>query len=84
MSSRRRETAKANERHEFVLKILNLNGSSLQIKSKHRTSSTSTQKCGTSLELFEFQPSTIKEASNRRIHKLKIRIVDHDHFAVII
>jgi hypothetical protein len=36
-----------------------------------------------SLELSEFQPTTIKQASNRRIHKPKICIVDHDHFAVI-
>jgi hypothetical protein len=39
---------------KFVLKILNLNSRSLQIRSKHQTTSASTQKCGTSFELSEF------------------------------
>jgi hypothetical protein len=49
---------------KFVFKILNLNGSSLQIRSKQRTTSASTQKCGMSFELSKFQPSTIKQTSN--------------------
>jgi hypothetical protein len=45
-----------------VLKIINLNGSSLQIRSKQRATSASTQKCGTSFfELSAFQPSTISK-----------------------
>jgi hypothetical protein len=58
--TRRGQSSVARRMIKFVLKILNLNGRSLQIRSKHRTSSTSTQECGTSLELPEFQPGTIK------------------------
>jgi hypothetical protein len=39
---------------KFMLKILNLNDSSLQIRSKQRATSASTQKCGTSFEFPEF------------------------------
>jgi hypothetical protein len=37
-----------------MLKIFNLNGSSLQIRSKQKTTRASTQQCGMSLELSEF------------------------------
>jgi hypothetical protein len=68
---------------KFVLKIFNLNGSSLQIRSKQQTSGASTKQCGTSFELSEFQPSTIKQASNTGMHKPQIRIINHDHIALI-
>jgi hypothetical protein len=68
---------------KFVLKILNLNGSSLQIRFKQRATSASTQKCGMSFELSEFQPSTIKQTSNMRVYEPHIRIVNHDHITVI-
>jgi hypothetical protein len=45
---------------KFVFKILNLNDSNLQIRSKQRTTSAGTQKCGMSFELFEFQFGTFK------------------------
>jgi hypothetical protein len=64
---------------KFVLKILNLSGRSLQIRSKHRTTSASTQKCGTSFELSEFQPVTIKQTNNMRVNEAQIHIVNHDH-----
>jgi hypothetical protein len=64
---------------KFVLKIFNLNGSRLQIISKQWATSASTQKCGTSFELSEFQPSTIKQTSNMRVYESQIRIVNHDH-----
>jgi hypothetical protein len=62
-----------------MIKILNLNGHSLQIRSKHRTTSASTQKCGMSFELSEFQLSTIKKTSNMRLNEPQICIVDYDH-----
>jgi hypothetical protein len=68
---------------KFVLMIFNLNGSSLQIRSKQRTSAVSTKQCKTSFELSEFQPGTIKQASNTGMHKPQIRIVNHDHIALI-
>jgi hypothetical protein len=68
---------------KFVLKIFNLNGISLQIRSKHRTSGASTKQCGTSFELSEFQCGTIKKARNMRMHKSQICIANHDHFALI-
>jgi hypothetical protein len=68
---------------KFVLKIFNLNGSSLQIRSKQRTSGASTKQCGTSFELPEFQFGIIKQASNMRMHKPLIHIVNHDHFLII-
>jgi hypothetical protein len=43
-----------------VLKIFNLNGSNLQVRSKQRAGGASTKQCGTSLDLSEFQPGTIK------------------------
>jgi hypothetical protein len=46
-------------------------------------SSASTQKCGTSFELSEFQPSTIKQTSNMRVYEPQICIVNHDHITVI-
>jgi hypothetical protein len=49
---------------KFVLKIFNLNGSSLQIRSKQRTTSAGTEKCEMGFELSEFQSGTIKQASN--------------------
>jgi hypothetical protein len=82
--TRRGQNSIARRKIEFVLKILNLNVSSLQIRSKHRTNSTSTQKCGTSLELSEFQPGTVKQTSNMRANESQIRIVNHDHSASII
>jgi hypothetical protein len=68
---------------KFMLKIFNLNGQSLQIRSKQKTSGTSTKQCGTSFELSEFQPDTIKQPSNMRMHEPQICIVNHDHSAVI-
>jgi hypothetical protein len=62
--TRRRRNCIARRMIKFVLKIFNLNGRSLQIRSKHRTSNTSAQKGGTSLELPEFQPGTIKQTGN--------------------
>jgi hypothetical protein len=62
-----------------VLKILNLNGRNLQIRSKHRATSVSTQKCGTSFELSEFQPDTVKQTSNMRVNEPQICIVNYDH-----
>jgi hypothetical protein len=67
----------------FVLKIFNLNGSSLQIKSKQRATSAGIQKCETSFELSEFQSGTIKQASNMRMHEPQIRIINHDHFVTV-
>jgi hypothetical protein len=69
---------------KFVFKILNLSGRSLQIRSKHRTTSASTKKCGMSFELSEFQSGTIKQPSNMRVDKSQIRIVNHDYSASII
>jgi hypothetical protein len=69
---------------KFVLKIFNLNGSSLQIKSKQQTTSAGTQKCGMSFELSEFQSGTIKQTSNMRVNEPQIRIVNHDHSTSII
>jgi hypothetical protein len=68
---------------KFVLKIFNLNGSNLQIGSKQRATSASTKQCGTSFEISEFQPSTIKQTYNMRIHEPQIWIINHDHIAVI-
>jgi hypothetical protein len=68
---------------KFVLKIFNLNGSNLQIRSKQRTSGASTKQCGTRFELSEFQPSTIKQTSNMRVYEPQICIVNHDHITVI-
>jgi hypothetical protein len=62
-----------------MVKILNLNGCSLQIRSKHRTTSASTQKCGMSFELSEFQLDTMKQTSNMRVNESCIHIVNHDH-----
>jgi hypothetical protein len=36
-----------------------------------------------SFELSEFQSDTIKQASNMRVHKPQIHIVDHDTFSII-
>jgi hypothetical protein len=66
-----------------VLKIFNLNGRSLQIRSKHKITSTSTKQSGMSFELSEFQSSTLKQTSNMTMHEPHIRIVNHDHSAVI-
>jgi hypothetical protein len=68
---------------KFVLKIFNLNGSSLQIRSKQRATSAGIQKCGTSFELPEFQSGTIKQASNTGMDKPQIRLVNHDHIALM-
>jgi hypothetical protein len=68
---------------EFVLNIFNLNGSSLQIRSKQRASGASTKQCETSFELSEFQPSAIKQASNTGMHKPQIRIINNYHIALI-
>jgi hypothetical protein len=68
---------------KFVLKIFNLNGSSLQIRSKQRISGVSTKQCGMSFELFEFHSGTIKQASDMRINKPQICIVNHDDFVVV-
>jgi hypothetical protein len=67
-----------------MFKIFNLNGSSLQIRSKHRITNTSTEQRGTSFELSEFQPSTIKQTCNTRVYEPQIHIVNHDHIVVII
>jgi hypothetical protein len=68
---------------KFVLKIFNLNGRSLQIRSKQMTSGASIKQCGMSFELSEFQPGTIRQTSNSRVQKPHICIVNHDHSAVI-
>jgi hypothetical protein len=68
---------------KFVLKIFNLTSSSLQIRFKQWATSASTQKCGTSFELSEFQPSTIKQTSNMIVYEPQIRIVNHDHSTTI-
>jgi hypothetical protein len=62
--TRRGQNSIARRMIKFVLKILNLNGRCLQIRSKHRATSVSTQKCGTSFELSEFQPGTVKQTSS--------------------
>jgi hypothetical protein len=36
-----------------------------------------------SFELYEFQPSIIKQTSNMRVYELQIRIINHDHITVI-
>jgi hypothetical protein len=69
---------------KFVLKIIYLNGRSLQVRSKQRTASASTSQQGTSFELSEFQLGTIKLTCNLRVHEPHICIVKHDHIAVII
>jgi hypothetical protein len=81
--TRRGQNSIARRNIEFMLEILNLNGRSLQIRSKHKTSSTITQKCGTSLELSAFQPGTVKQISNMWVNEPYIRIVNHDHSASI-
>jgi hypothetical protein len=68
---------------KFVLKIFNLNGWSLQIRSKQGTSGASTKQCGIRFELSEFQPVSIKQTSNIRMHEPQICIVNHNHSAVI-
>jgi hypothetical protein len=81
--TRREQNSVVRRMIKFVLKIVNLKGSSLRIRFEHRTSSASTQKYGMSLELSEFQPSTIKQISNMRVNESKIYIVNHDHITVI-
>jgi hypothetical protein len=66
-----------------MLKIFNLNGRSLQIRSKHRIASASTMQFEMSFELSEFQSDTIKQPSNMRMHELQICIVNHHHIVVI-
>jgi hypothetical protein len=68
---------------KFVLKIFNLNGGSLQIRSKRRTTDASTKQQGMSFELSEFQFGTLKLTCNSRVHEPHICIVNHDHSAVI-
>jgi hypothetical protein len=68
---------------KFVLKIFNLNGNNLQIKSKQRTSGASTKQCGMRFELSKFPSGTIKQASHMKMHKPHIHIVNRDPFAVI-
>jgi hypothetical protein len=77
--TRRGQNSVVRRMMNFVLKIFNLNDSSLQIRSKQRTTSASTQKCGTSFELSEFQSGTIKQTSNMRVNEPQIRIVNYDH-----
>jgi hypothetical protein len=36
-----------------------------------------------SIELSEFYPSTIKQASNMRMHESQIHIINHDHFIIV-
>jgi hypothetical protein len=68
---------------KFVLKIFNLNDKSLQIRSKQRAASASIKQRRTSFELSEFQFVTLKLTYNLRVHEPQIRIVHHDHSAVI-
>jgi hypothetical protein len=82
--SRRGQNSVARKMIKFVLKIFNLNGSSLQIRSKHQATSAGTQKCGTSFELSEFQPGTVKQHSNMQVNEPQIYIVNHDHSISII
>jgi hypothetical protein len=63
---------------KFVLKIFNLNGISLEIRFKQKTSGASTKQCGTSFELSEFQSDTIKKTCNMRMHEPQIRIANHE------
>jgi hypothetical protein len=77
--TRRGQNSVARRMIKFLVKILNLNGRSLQIRSKHRATSASTQKCGMSFELSEFQPGTVKQTSNMRVNESQICIVNHDH-----
>jgi hypothetical protein len=67
--TRRGQDCLARRMNKFMLKIFNLNGSSLQLRSKQRATSASTQKCGTRFELSEFQQSTIKQTSNMRVYE---------------
>jgi hypothetical protein len=69
---------------KFVFKIFNLNGSSLQIRYKQRTTSAGTKKYGMSFELSEFQSGTIKQTSNMRVNESHIRIVNNNHSTSII
>jgi hypothetical protein len=52
--AQRSQNSVARRMIKYVLKIFNLNGSSLQIRSKQRTTRASTKQSGTSFELFEF------------------------------
>jgi hypothetical protein len=47
------------------------------------TTGVSTKQCGTSFELYKFQPGTIKQTSNMRMHDPQIYIINHDHIAII-
>jgi hypothetical protein len=62
--TKRGQNSVARRMIKFVLKIFNLNGSSLQIRSKHRATSAGTQKCGMRFELSELQSGTIKQTNN--------------------
>jgi hypothetical protein len=67
----------------LMLKIFNLNGTSLQIRSKQRTTSANTKQQGTSFELVEFQFGMLKLTHNLSVHEPQINIVNHDHSAII-
>jgi hypothetical protein len=68
---------------KFLLKIFNLNGISLQIRSKQGTSGANTKQRGTSFKLSEFQPGMIKQTCSMRMHEPQTHISNHDHFAVV-
>jgi hypothetical protein len=65
-----------------VLKIFNLNGRMLQIRSNQMTTSTSTKQSVMRFELSKFQSGTLKLTCNSRVHEPQICIVNHDHSAV--
>jgi hypothetical protein len=65
-----------------MLKIFNLNGISLQIRSKQETSSASIKQHGMSFDLSEFQPNTLKSTCDLSVHQPQVSIVNHDHFVI--
>jgi hypothetical protein len=67
----------------LMLKIFNLNGTILQIRSKQRATSASTKLQGMSFELSEFQLGTVKLSSNLSVHQSQVSIVHLDHFAIV-
>jgi hypothetical protein len=67
----------------LMLKIFNLNGTILQIRSKQRATSASTKLQGMSFELSEFQLGTLKLTSNLSVHQSQVSIVHLDHFAIV-
>jgi hypothetical protein len=65
--ARRSQNSVARSMIKSVIKIFNLNGSNLQIRSKQRVTRVSTKQCGMSFKLSELQPCTIKQTCNMRM-----------------